>query len=299
MNAAPIERSDAPPRRTAIVVPCHNERDSVLRFLASLGELDDRATFVVLVDDGSTDGVESAVHERFPATTVVRGDGNLWWSGAINAGIDEALSRKPDYVAFFNNDCVLPAGAIDDLVNQCERHTRTIVSATISDLATGEPVSYGGSMGPSGLRDADGLATVAWLPGHALVVPVAIFADIGRMDATTFPHYWGDSDFTLRARKAGYRLVVDPDVIVANDRGQTGVRLQVRIRPRSVWTSLTSQRSWLRVRDNATFWWRHRDVVQARQMLRRYKAIPVALVVEVLERLHLRSFVRRVRHTER
>jgi GT2 family glycosyltransferase len=306
MSAAVPENAMALSGQTVIVVPCHNERESVLRFLGSLGSIDPHAFQVVLVDDGSTDHVESAVHEAYPNTTVIRGDGNLWWSGAINAGIDAALVKNPAFVAFFNNDCVLPVGAIDALVRRSRQHPRTIVSATISDLDTGEPVSFGGRIGRSGLeywetcppRDADGLATVAWLPGHALVVPASIFAEVGRMDAATFPHYWGDSDFSLRARKAGYRLAVDPDVIVANDRGQTGVRLQERIRPRSLWTSLTSQRSWLRVRDNVTFWWRHRDVVQGRQMMRRYKPIPVALVVEVLERLHLRSFVRRVRHSE-
>jgi GT2 family glycosyltransferase len=297
--------SESHDRRLVVVVPCHNERDSVLRFLSSLGDLKGTATSVVLVDDGSTDDVATVVQATYPETKIVCGDGNLWWSGAINAGIKSALSEHASYVALFNNDCVLPTGALDALLERCIRSPKTIVSATITDLATGDPVSFGGRIGRSGLeyweacppRDSDGLCTVAWLPGHALVVPTAIFVEVGWMDAETFPHYWGDSDFTLRARKAGYRLAVDPDVIVANDRGQTGVRLHERIRPSSLWNSLTSQRSWLRVRDNVTFWRRHRDIVQARQMLRRYKPIPVAIVVEALERLQLRTFVRRLRRS--
>lgn len=300
---SPPHTSDSERPKTAVVVPCHNEKNSVLRFLSSLS--DDSPLHVVLVDDGSSDGVCEAVRASFPAVQIVRGDGSLWWSGAINEGIRAALMQQPVHIAVFNNDCVLPPGAVSALVKRLAGSDRTIVSATISDLETGEPVSYGGRFGKTGLEywesppplDPDGLATVDWLPGHALLMPAGIFAEIGTMDATAFPHYWGDSDFTLRAKRSGYRLAVDIDVHVANDRSQTGLRMRTPVRPRNLWDVLTSQRSWLRVSDNGRFWWRHRDVVSARRMLFRYAPIPIAVVAEILDHLRLRSVVRRLRRT--
>ena len=277
----------------------------MLRFLGSLGSSSALDVRVHLVDDGSTDGTASAVAELHPAVNVLHGDGLLWWSGAINLGLTAALDAGTEYVAIFNNDCVLPAGALEHLVRRCQASPRTIISAAIADLATGQPVSFGGRFGPTGLEYwesippnvRDGLASVDWLPGHALVLPAAALTEIGVMDAKAFPHYWSDSDFTLRARRAGYRLVVDTAVMVANDRGQTGLRLRYPVRPKNVFEVLTSRRSWLRVDDNARFWWRHRDVVQGRMTLRRYQPIPVGLLAEALDRLHLRARVRRLRRT--
>ena len=99
-----------------VVIPCHNEKDSVLRCIESIrsdaGGLDGVNVHVVVVDDGSTDGTAGAVRDAYTDAKVVTSDGSLWWSGAINKGINVALANQPDYVLLLNNDCVLGGGRL-------------------------------------------------------------------------------------------------------------------------------------------------------------------------------------------
>jgi GT2 family glycosyltransferase len=132
------------------------------------------------------------------------------------------------------------------------------------------------------------------LPGHVLVIPIAVLEKIGYADARRFPQYWGDTDLTMRAVRAGVRVTVMPSVLALNDRRQTGLRIKTPIRPKNLWAVLTSRRSWLRVPDNISFWSRHRDVLTWRQLVRRYEGIPLALTYEVLDTLRLRGIVRAV-----
>jgi GT2 family glycosyltransferase len=291
----------------AVVIPCHNERDSVLRCLTSI-----RASSVdldiVVVDDGSTDGVEKSIADAFPSVRVLRGDGGMWWSGAINAGLDYALpNAATNAFILLNNDCVLEPDTIDRLVAKSLASPTSIVSATILDLADGSIVSFGGAITRAGLdyitdppaTDATGLCTVDWLAGHCILIPRSVVDSIGIIDAKAFPHYWADADYSLRARKAGFRLAVDPDIRVANDRGQTGVRIAGEPTFRGVYSLLTSRRSWLRVDENARFWFRHRDVLPARTMAARYSSTAVVAGRLVAEKLHIRPAIRWVVHRVR
>lgn len=287
----------------SIVIPCHDERDSVLRCLGSITSSGvECRTF--LIDDGSSDGVGEAVAQQFPAVRVIRGDGSMWWSGAINAGLTEALRDPSDYYLMLNNDCTLSRDAVDRLVAAARASADTIVSAVIYDDNDGAVVSFGGKIGAKGLdyimerrpTDHAGLFTVDWLPGHCLLVPAAVLERIGLVDAKAFPHYWADADFTLRARRAGFRLAVQPDIQVHNDRAQTGLRIADSTSLRSLLQSLRSRRSWLKVDENAKFWWRHRDYVALRAMLTRYSSISVLIGRRMAEKLHIRPAVRWLVH---
>lgn len=295
-----MDHVDGSPVVTA-VIPCFNERSSVLTCLAGLRR-DHPGVGAILVDDGSTDGTAEAVTKEEPWVRVLRGDGELWWSGAIALGIAAAREEAATHVVLLNNDTTLPAGGIARLVD-ASRSTGGLVSAAVADLVTKQAVSFGGVITPEGpeLRlthppvDDRGLASADWLPGHALVVPMGVIDVIGLPDARHFPQYWGDTDYTMRAVRAGVPLHVVPEVLAYNDQRQTGIRLLLPIRPRNLWTVLTHQRSWMRVSDNVRFWRCHGDALGWDQLARRYRAIPLGIAYEVLDRTRLRGTVRRVR----
>lgn len=285
------------------VITCFNEKESVLRCIRQLQSTDPDIR-VVLIDDGSSDGTSDDVTRLFPETVVVDGDGSLWWSGATNLGIARAIELGATKVLFFNNDCITPSSGIGPMLAACDVRSKTIVSAAIGDLADGSPVSFGGQITSRGLEyiqqapsaGPDGLATVDWLPGHAVVVPVELFSQIGNCDAKAFPQYFGDADFFFRARRVGYRLTVMPDIMVLNDRSQTGIRLKRPLRAKNVWWVISHRRSDLRLVDNLRFFWRHRDRLSLRHMVYRYEDLGIAIVQEFLERTRLRNLVRSMRN---
>ena len=138
-------------------------------------------------------------------------------------------------------------------------------------------------------------AEVDWLPGHTMFVAASLFSDVGLMDAKAFPQYFGDADFALRAKQRGYTLRVISNLLVLNDRGQTGLSARLSLRPRKLYAILTSRRSWLRLDDNVKFWWRYRSVFSVKQLVQRYEFIYMTLITRALDALHVRNLLRTVR----
>ena len=62
-----------------------------------------------------------------------------------------------------------------------------------------------------------------WTGGMGTVIHRTVFDNIGYWDATMFPQTYGDCDFCLRARCAGFRLSVRPELRVWNDKSSSGI----------------------------------------------------------------------------
>ena len=61
-----------------------------------------------------------------------------------------------------------------------------------------------------------------WLPGMGTVFPARLVADIGWVNASDFPQYHADIDYTCRARKAGYEIIVEPRLRIWNHTQHSG-----------------------------------------------------------------------------
>jgi GT2 family glycosyltransferase len=215
------------------VIPIHNGVDRTMRCLRSLMS----GTFVpetVVVDDGSSDGSSDLISSEFPKVRILRGDGNLWWSGAMNLGVRHAFAGGADYILSLNNDCVLDLGAVEALVQCVEEENRVIVGSKVryldqpqKILCAGGAIRWNGR-GPEYLGDAeidtgqfDRRREVDWVPGMSVLIPAGAFRAAGLYDARWFPMRWGDVDFILRAKAKGWRVLLEPRSLVWNDQEQT------------------------------------------------------------------------------
>jgi dolichol-phosphate mannosyltransferase len=106
-----IDRASLAPRPgLSIIVPCHNEADSLARLAARLQAL--RTALgnrweveLVLVDDGSNDATWKLLHDYFadePRTRLIRHDTNRGIAAAIHTGMREASG---EIVASLDADC--------------------------------------------------------------------------------------------------------------------------------------------------------------------------------------------------
>ena len=224
-----------------IVIPVFNRREETLRCLASLQVQTYSKFVVIVVDDGSTDGVGDAVRSEFPDSIVLRGDGTLWWAGGTNLGVDYVLARcqPDDLVLTLNNDLVVRSDYLDKLFTAFQAFSpSTIVGSITVDGAQPNRVFFcgvrkswlTGRNRPSTKESQDGLAYYSsdWLPGRGTLIPVSTFAKIGTFDARVFPQYFADADFSIRAAKAGYRLIVAAEAVVLSDVEKTGLGSQFR-----------------------------------------------------------------------
>jgi GT2 family glycosyltransferase len=193
-----------------------NGGDDTLAAVASLEGFE-----TICVDNGSTDGSDQAVEERFPAVEVLRTGANLGFAGGNNVGIARALERGADWVLLVNNDATAEPGLGDALERAAAaRPDAGMLACTILER-DGATVQYAGAsfnvrLGYSGrvaTTVQDGLHDVGRADGAALAVSRAAIERAGMLDETLFM-YVEDVDWSLRIRAAGFAVVVVPDARV-------------------------------------------------------------------------------------
>ena len=210
--------------RIAVLMTCFNRRATTLAGLASLQQqigLEDCEIAVYLVDDGSKDGTADAVQQQFPAAQLLRGDGSLYWNGGMRRAFAEAIAAGYDGYLWFNDDTVLAPDAVHRLLAtarswEAERGP-AIVVGSVQDAVTGEH-TYGGftmhrhglSMNLESVRpDAQQPVACDSMNGNFVLIPSEIAARLGNLEER-FRHQIGDVDYGLRARAAGFAVVLAP-----------------------------------------------------------------------------------------
>jgi GT2 family glycosyltransferase len=213
--------------RVAVLITSFNRRESTLKTLASLFHQqnpDDIEVSVFLVNDGCTDGTGEAVRAEFPGVRILQGDGTLFWNGGMRMAFAAALQESFDAYLFLNDDTMLYENALKCLIDCAETKSKAsnpaiVVGSTRSPL-TGEH-SYGGfylrgkGLGitlkkvppsPSEIVECD------TMNGNFVLIPRDIVEKVGNLDQR-FRHQFADIDYGLRAKQAGFAVVIAPGYI--------------------------------------------------------------------------------------
>lgn len=224
--------------RISIVTPVHNNIEHTLTFLKSVSKIKYDNFGTIIVDDGSTDGTFETLQKQYPEVTVLQGDGNLWWSGSTNLGVQEALKNKSDYIFTINNDVELDPDIFTALTNTAQKNPKSVIGCIIFYMNDHNKVWYFGGdlsdkiadieMYKGEAADFPKLTETGVLTGMGVFIPVEVFKEIGDYDAKNFPQYFADSDFSLRAKAAGYNLLVDPKAKVYSDVSSSWIRAKLK-----------------------------------------------------------------------
>jgi GT2 family glycosyltransferase len=213
----------SPSVRVAAVIPVHNRKELTLQCLKSMGRLvlEGIELRICVVDDGSEDGTAEALRSEYPEVEIVQGDGNLWYTGAINAGIEKAFDWNPNYFLLMNDDQVFDADALRHLVGTAEAIGNCAVGGLLLLWDTPHrifQVSPMWRMRWGGWRHWQNqtvwsIPDMPWevdlIVGNCLLVPAEAIKAHGPMDAVRFPNY-GDAELTPRLKRKGLRLVLEP-----------------------------------------------------------------------------------------
>jgi len=254
-------------RRTRIVgvLTCFNRKAMTLACLSAL-ELAARYAQVdieaIVVDDASTDGTAAAVRTEYPWVEVIDGSGALFWNRGMYVGFGVALQRPADYYLWLNDDTILAAEALKSLLRQSEQLRHAEGTPVIIVGATAEPgsgrLTYGGRVARSRLRrfnyelvwDEKRPVPCEAIEGNCVLIPREVAQEVGNFDPI-FEHSMGDTDYGLRALRAGFRSFVAAGIVgYCSDNPTVGTHQDGSLSLRKRWELLLGRkglpmRSWL------------------------------------------------------
>jgi GT2 family glycosyltransferase len=105
-----------------IVIVCMNNKGYLEPCLDSLYTAGLRSTFdVVVVDNGSTDGSQAMLRERFPSVSLIQNTSNVGLSRASNQGMADAKGR---YILLLNDDTLVNGPSFDAMVEFLDENPR-------------------------------------------------------------------------------------------------------------------------------------------------------------------------------
>ena len=233
-----------------IIVLNYNRKDDTLDCLSSLFRMDYPNFKVLMVDNASSDGTADAVRREYPQAEVLQNEKNLMYAGGNNAGIKLALEHGADWVLLLNNDTVVDERLLSEMADAADAHPEAgVLGPMIYYYPAGgragarwrraearamrprgparswqpETIWYAGGvvklwMGLTahrGLRETDTgrygkVEQTDYVTGCAMLVSRECLDKVGLLD-TSYGMYAEDVDFSLRARKAGFKLLFSPE----------------------------------------------------------------------------------------
>lgn len=177
---------------------------------------------VVVVDNASRDGSIETARLDFGRAHFVVNDENTGFSGGMNIGIRYALSKGASYVWLLNNDAVPERDSLSRLLRAAEVSGDAVFSPIVKD-DSGHVWFSGGKIDFPRMRaehvdsspdsDKGEPYETGYLSGCALLLPKKAIERVGLLDEGYFLYY-EDADYSIRAKKEGFRLLVVPSSVV-------------------------------------------------------------------------------------
>ncbi len=203
----------------SVIVPIHNHPLVTYTCLKSITEVETRIPFeVIVVDDCSGDETPHMLAD-ISGIRVVRNETNLGFIGSCNAGAKVAQGQ---YVLFLNNDTIVRAHWLEELVQTFELHPDAgLVGAKLlypdeSLQEAGSIIWNDGSAWNYGRCDDPDkpeycyLREVDYCSGACILLPKDLFSQLGGFDDHYAPAYGEDSDLAFKVRQAGRKVFYQP-----------------------------------------------------------------------------------------
>ncbi len=231
--------------KIVVIVVTYNNQATIERCLQSVFEnaTSNFELSLIIIDNNSQDRTVAAAKECISSLSATADNKNksgslpaagcrlqtnqtnLGFARAVNQGIKLAQEKfVPDYFFLLNPDAYLEKDCLQNLLNT-DNSNSSLISPLILEPENGQPWFSGGKINWFKMRtehlenyrsaflqsEHQQLAT-DYLTGCALLIPQAIIQRIGLFDENFFLYY-EDTDFSLRAQKAGFPLKIAPSAV--------------------------------------------------------------------------------------
>jgi GT2 family glycosyltransferase/glycosyltransferase involved in cell wall biosynthesis len=227
-EAGPLHVPSADSPQVSVIVPTFGHDLHTFTCLKALARQAARVPLEVIVMD---DGAPFAARHALPDVTGVRFERNALNLGYVRNCNRGAQLARGEYLLFLNNDAVVTPGTIEALLEVFLRHPQAgaagarlvypdgrLQEAGAIVWRDGTAWNYGRGDDPARpeyryLREAD------YCSAACLLVPRALFHDVGGFDERYAPAYCEDADLAFKLRRAGRPVYYQPEATVVHFEG--------------------------------------------------------------------------------
>ena len=223
---------------TAVVILNWNGLPMLQAYLPTLvARTTDPGAFIVVADNGSTDGSVAWLQENWPDIRTLCFDRNYGFTGGYNRALREI---DADYYVLLNSDVEVTEGWLAPLIGFMEEHPEAgVCQPKVLSAADRSRFEYAGACG--GFIDRYGypfcrgriLSNLEkdtgqydepeecfWATGACMVVRSALYHHLGGLDEDFFAHM-EEIDFCWRAKLLGYQVWCVPTSTIYHVGGGT------------------------------------------------------------------------------
>jgi GT2 family glycosyltransferase len=208
----------------SIVLLNWNGKTDTLHCLDSLTQVTSPPFETILVDNGSSDDSVAAIRERFPRICIIETGNNLGFAAGNNVGIREALHRGADFILLLNNDTLVDPNLLNAFLMTAQDNPHAgILGAKNYLLHAPDQLDHFGGLWnrKKGQFDLIGYRLfddgksweepleLDYVCGCSLFSRREVFETIGLLEEKFFL-IWEESDFCVRARRAGFAVMTAP-----------------------------------------------------------------------------------------
>ena len=203
---------------------------------------------IIVVDNGSSDGVAEMLQQEFPQVQLIQNDHNAGFTRPINQALKITQGR---YLLQLNPDTLIMPQALDSLMEFLDSHPKVGIcgpKVLNSDLTLQKPCRRGKSrplavfgyftglwkLFPKSRRlgeylmsymDEDQTHPVWGVAGSCMLIRREVIDQIGYLDERFFA-WQEDADFCFRARQAGWQIFYVPKAQIIHYGSMGGSRVE-------------------------------------------------------------------------
>lgn len=202
-------------------------------------------TVIYCVDNSQSESLRKSL-TKFKRAIYLESPGNLGFAAGNNLGMKRALRDRMDIIVLINNDTVVPPDFVKNILASPISDKKVGVVGGLIYFAKGfefrdnyksselgKVIWYAGGKhdwnnvyaSHLGVDEVDKgqfdkVVDTDFVTGCLFIVRSSVLSEVGLFDER-YCLYFEDSDLCLRIKKAGYRLVVDPQVKIGHKVAQS------------------------------------------------------------------------------
>jgi len=194
-----------------VVVLSWNCLDITKKFVESFWSNISAPSRLIIIDNASSDGtveyLSSLKDSSNRALKIVFNKENKGFAGGMNQGI--AISDAP-YVCLANNDLLFTKGWLEEIINIFQKYPQIGLlnpnSNNLGERFCEKEISLDDFANDIRSRYKNIFIEMPFCIGFCMVIKRDVINKIGALSEDFYPAFFEDSDYSLRAVRAGYRI---------------------------------------------------------------------------------------------